>query len=103
MMSTGLPLRLEGVSKRYGKFAALTPTDLTVVAGQFLTLLGPSGSGKTTLLNLIAGYPSRFVQMGHTDLLQERLNLLHDGIRNTFIAAERRDTYLPPKTDTKAQ
>lgn len=56
MTSTGLPLRLEGVSKRYGKFAALTPTNLTVAAGEFLTLLGPSGSGKTTLLNLVAGY-----------------------------------------------
>lgn len=56
MTSTGLPLRLKGVSKDYGKFSALNATDLDVTAGEFLTLLGPSGSGKTTLLNLIAGY-----------------------------------------------
>ncbi|MGB3388127.1 MAG: ABC transporter ATP-binding protein [Pseudaminobacter sp.] len=56
MKRTGLPLRLESVSKRYGNFTALEPTDLGVAAGEFLTLLGPSGSGKTTLLNLIAGY-----------------------------------------------
>jgi NitT/TauT family transport system ATP-binding protein len=29
--------------------------DLTVSAGEFLTLLGPSGCGKTTLLSLMAG------------------------------------------------
>lgn len=56
MTSTGLPLRLDAVSKRYGDVVALAPTGLDVAAGEFLTLLGPSGSGKTTLLNLIAGY-----------------------------------------------
>jgi len=56
MTASGLSLHIAGVSKRYGSFKALEPTDLDVRAGEFLTLLGPSGSGKTTLLNLIAGY-----------------------------------------------
>ncbi|EWY37561.1 nitrate ABC transporter ATPase [Skermanella stibiiresistens SB22] len=33
---------------------ALAPIDLTVRAGEFLTLIGPSGCGKSTLLKLIA-------------------------------------------------
>ncbi|KAA0999308.1 ABC transporter ATP-binding protein [Paraburkholderia panacisoli] len=48
-------LQITGLSKRYGDFVALAPTDLDVAQGEFLTLLGPSGSGKTTLLSLIAG------------------------------------------------
>ena len=48
-------LAISGLTKRYGSFTALAPTDLEVTEGEFLTLLGPSGSGKTTLLSLIAG------------------------------------------------
>lgn len=48
-------VQLTGLGKNYGAVVALHDTNLTVHAGEFLTLLGPSGSGKTTLLNLIAG------------------------------------------------
>src|SRR5260221_6888227 len=48
-------IRLEGVSKRYGTVAAADEVDLSVIQGEFVTILGPSGSGKTTLLSLIAG------------------------------------------------
>jgi putative spermidine/putrescine transport system ATP-binding protein len=48
-------IRLEGVTKRYGTFAAADSVDLSVTQGEFVTILGPSGSGKTTLLSLIAG------------------------------------------------
>lgn len=34
---------------------ALTPTDLTVAAGEFVSVVGPSGCGKSTLLKLVAG------------------------------------------------
>ncbi|VVD91162.1 spermidine/putrescine ABC transporter ATP-binding protein [Pandoraea terrae] len=55
-MSVANPkLQTMQLSKRYGDFVALAPTDLVVPEGEFLTLLGPSGSGKTTLLSLIAG------------------------------------------------
>lgn len=48
-------VRLEGVSKRFGAVTAVHPQNLSVPAGEFLTLLGPSGCGKTTLLRMIAG------------------------------------------------
>jgi putative spermidine/putrescine transport system ATP-binding protein len=49
-------LRLIGVRKNYGHVVAVAGVDLTIVEGEFFTLLGPSGSGKTTLLRMIAGF-----------------------------------------------
>ena len=48
-------LRLEGVDFSYDAQRILAGIDLTIPAGQFVTLLGASGSGKSTLLRLIAG------------------------------------------------
>ena len=45
-----------GVAKSYGAVRALNGVDVSVHAGELLTLLGPSGSGKTTLLKAIAGF-----------------------------------------------
>jgi putative spermidine/putrescine transport system ATP-binding protein len=49
-------IRLRGLTKRYGDFAAVDGIDLDVARGEFFTFLGPSGSGKTTTLRLIAGF-----------------------------------------------
>lgn len=51
-------LVLDGIEKRYGDFVALHRTELSIRAGEFITLLGPSGSGKTTILMSIAGFVS---------------------------------------------
>ena len=48
-------LRLAGVGRSFGGFAALRPLDLTIRGGEFVALLGPSGCGKSTALNCLAG------------------------------------------------
>src|SRR5918911_2852 len=48
-------LRIQGLWKRFGTFAALKEINLDVRRGEFVCFLGPSGCGKTTLLRAIAG------------------------------------------------
>ncbi|WP_419848297.1 ABC transporter ATP-binding protein [Candidatus Poriferisocius sp.] len=48
-------LSVEGVYKSFGATKVLVDFNLTLHAGEMLSLLGPSGCGKTTLLRLIAG------------------------------------------------
>ena len=63
-------LQARGVARRFANgVEALAPLDLTVRAGEFVTLLGPSGCGKTTLLRIFAGLdtPSSGVLDRHAD------------------------------------
>ncbi|WP_309227120.1 ABC transporter ATP-binding protein [Micromonospora thermarum] len=48
-------IRLEGLTRSYGRTTAVDGVDLEVRAGELVTLVGPSGSGKSTILRLIAG------------------------------------------------
>jgi putative spermidine/putrescine transport system ATP-binding protein len=55
----------------YGDREVLSLDELTVRAGEFISILGPSGCGKTTLLNAIAGFvpPRRgSVSVGDRDI-----------------------------------
>jgi ABC-type branched-subunit amino acid transport system ATPase component len=48
-------LEIAGVTKRFGGIGALTSLDVTVEAGEIVSVIGPNGAGKTTLFELISG------------------------------------------------
>ncbi|PZV18970.1 MAG: sugar ABC transporter ATP-binding protein [Pseudanabaena sp.] len=49
------PVRLCGITKKFGQNIVLREIDLEVQDREFMVLVGPSGCGKSTLLRLIAG------------------------------------------------
>jgi branched-chain amino acid transport system ATP-binding protein len=48
-------LKIKGVSKNFGGFAALSDVSIEVAQGERFGLIGPNGSGKTTLINCVSG------------------------------------------------
>ena len=48
-------LDVRGATKRFGGLAAVSNVNLTVEAGEIVSMIGPNGAGKTTLFELIAG------------------------------------------------
>ena len=58
--STGAAIELRDVSKRYATASgegvqALEQVDLSIAAGEFVSIVGPSGCGKSTLMMLVSG------------------------------------------------
>jgi len=49
-------IRVNNVTKKFGKVIAAENVKLAIREGEFFALLGPSGCGKTTLLRMIAGF-----------------------------------------------
>ena len=74
------PLIITGLTKRFdagtiNEKLVINGFDLTVPAGQFVTLLGANGSGKTTLFNLILGrlFPdSGSIRLGDEDISRQK-------------------------------
>lgn len=48
-------IALRSITKRYGKFSALSAVDIAFERGRMTALLGPNGSGKTTVIKTLLG------------------------------------------------
>jgi ABC-2 type transport system ATP-binding protein len=53
--SSLLPLRVDGLVKRFGELTAVNGITLELQSGECLGLLGPNGAGKSTLIRSIVG------------------------------------------------
>ena len=69
MADRPVAIALESVGKRFGQSAAVRDVTLSILEGEFFSLLGPSGCGKTTTLRMIAGFETpdegRILLQGH--------------------------------------
>ncbi len=51
-------IRIENLTKRYGKKYALNGISFEVSKGEIVGFLGPNGAGKSTTMNILTGYQS---------------------------------------------
>ena len=73
-------LKIDHVSKAFGKKVVLKDASISIRKGEFVTLLGPSGCGKTTLLRMIAGFNS--IEGGDFYFGETRINDIDPSKRN---------------------
>ena len=49
-------IEVEGVTKEYGPFTAVSDLSFSVARGEILGFLGPNGTGKTTMMRVLTGF-----------------------------------------------
>lgn len=82
----GVEVRVEGLTKSFGRHAVWSDVSLTLPAGEISVLLGPSGTGKSVFLKTIVGLlePDRgSVWIGEKDLPRLSERELYD-VRKLF-------------------
>lgn len=64
-------IEVQGISKCFGSFMAVSPTSFSIQRGEIFGLLGPNGAGKSTIFRMICGLlkpSSGFVSLMGLDL-----------------------------------
>lgn len=79
-------LRLENLTKDFGKVRAVNDLTLEVEDGEFIVMLGPSGAGKTTTLKLISGVETPTT--GRVYIGDRLMNAVEPHHRNVAMAFE---------------
>ena len=52
-------IKVEGLTKRYGRTVAVRNIDFQVETGQIVGFLGPNGAGKTTTMRILTCFMPR--------------------------------------------
>src|SRR5690349_20539285 len=79
-------IEIEGLTKNFGRIAAVSGIDLRVQKGEVLGFLGPNGAGKSTTMKMISGYLSPTAG---------RVSICGHDVENDTIAAQANLGYLP--------
>lgn len=69
-----MEIKLEHVSKKYGRHTAVNDVSITLSSGRIYGLIGPNGGGKSTTLKMMAGllFPtSGFVKIDEEQVTRE--------------------------------
>ena len=71
-------IRAEGLTKYYGRFAAINELDFEVGEGEIVGFLGPNGAGKTTTMRILVGYmppTSGSAKVGGYDVVDDSMEV----------------------------
>lgn len=84
-------VRLENVTKMYGKKRAVNDMSFDCKEGEFFSIIGPAGAGKTTILKMVAGIEK--VTSGTIYFGDREVNELPPQERNVAMAFETYNLY----------
>lgn len=81
-------IRIDGLTKRFGKSVAVDDLSLVVPPGQTFGLLGPNGAGKSTTIRMMVGL---------TQPDEGTIEILGEAAAERTVAVKRRIGYVPEK------